>query len=93
MESGALSRQQSDSIGAGTASISDFLGQAQVDELVSTPVEVIAFSDEEGLRSEPLLGLLPAASHAAVLSYLMSGTAACTIKAWWTATVKAEMHA
>ena len=47
---GLLTRQQADSIAAGSATIPDFLGQGQVDGLVKSPVEVVGFCDEEGLR-------------------------------------------
>ena len=45
-----LTSRQADSIAAGTASLPALLGLSDVDALFSSPVEVVAFCDEEGLR-------------------------------------------
>ena len=50
LEVGLLTRQQAASIATGSASILDILEQEQVDGLVNSPVEAVAFCDEEGLR-------------------------------------------
>ena len=45
-----LTNQQAESIAAGAASVLQLLNRADVDALTSSPVEVVAFCDEEGLR-------------------------------------------
>ncbi len=47
---GLLTTQQADSIAAGAASLPEVLGMSEVNQLFNSPVEVVAFCDEEGLR-------------------------------------------
>lgn len=50
IEAGLLTNQQAGSITAGVASVPELLAVSDVDALFSSPVEVVAFCDEEGLR-------------------------------------------
>ena len=50
IKSELLTNQQAESIAAGAASVLQLLNRADVDALISSPVEVVAFCDEEGLR-------------------------------------------
>ena len=47
---GLLTSQQAGSVAAGAASVPELLAGSDVDNLFSSPVEVVAFCDEEGLR-------------------------------------------
>lgn len=49
-ETGRLTAQQADAIAAGTQSVPDLLDASDLNSLFSSPVEVVAFSDEEGIR-------------------------------------------
>ena len=49
-ESGLLTSQQAGSIAAGAVSVPELLAGSDVDSVFSSPVEVVAFCDEEGLR-------------------------------------------
>lgn len=49
-EAGRLTAQQADAIASGTNSVPHFLDATDVDSLLDSPVEVVAFSDEEGIR-------------------------------------------
>ncbi len=50
VKSELLTNQQAESIAAGAASVLQLVTRADVDALISSPVEVVAFCDEEGLR-------------------------------------------
>ncbi len=50
MKSELLTDQQAESIATGAASVLQLLNRADVDAMLSSPVEVVAFCDEEGLR-------------------------------------------
>jgi hypothetical protein len=50
VKSELLTNEQAESIAAGAASVLQLLTRADVDALISSPVEVVAFCDEEGLR-------------------------------------------
>ena len=47
---GVLTSQQADAIASGTESVPNVLDTATVNSLFTNPVEVVAFSDEEGIR-------------------------------------------
>lgn len=49
-EAGRLTAQQADAIASGTHSVPDLLAASDLNSLFSSPVEVVAFSDEEGIR-------------------------------------------
>lgn len=49
-EAGRLTAQQADAVASGTHSVPDLLGASDLNSLFSSPVEVVAFSDEEGIR-------------------------------------------
>lgn len=49
-ETGRLTAQQADAIASGILSVPELLGASDLNSLFSSPVEVVAFSDEEGIR-------------------------------------------
>lgn len=49
-EAGRLSALQADAIAFGTNSVPHLLNATDVNSLFNSPVEVVAFSDEEGIR-------------------------------------------
>ena len=49
-EAALLSDEQASAIAAGTHSVADVLDEASINSLFSSPVEVVAFCDEEGIR-------------------------------------------
>ena len=49
-EAGKLTAQQADAIASGTDSLPRLLNATDVNSLFASPVEVVAFSDEEGIR-------------------------------------------
>ena len=49
-ETGRLTAQQADAIASGTDSLPRLLNATDVNSLFVSPVEVVAFSDEEGIR-------------------------------------------
>ncbi|DBB00669.1 TPA: hypothetical protein ACH3X3_002344 [Trebouxia sp. C0006] len=55
IKSELLTNQQAESIAAGAASVLQLLNRADVDALISSPVEVVAFCDEEGLSFQTTL--------------------------------------
>ncbi|KAA6428495.1 MAG: allantoate chloroplastic-like, partial [Trebouxia sp. A1-2] len=55
IKSEILTYEQAESIAAGAASVLQLLNRADVDALVSSPVEVVAFCDEEGLSFQTTL--------------------------------------
>ncbi|DBB01041.1 TPA: hypothetical protein ACH3X1_000941 [Trebouxia sp. C0004] len=55
MKAELLTNQQAESIAAGAASVLQLLNRADVDTLFSSPVEVVAFCDEEGLSFQTTL--------------------------------------
>lgn len=50
IKSELLTNEQAQLIAAGAASVLQLLNRADMDALISSPVEVVAFCDEEGLR-------------------------------------------
>ena len=49
-KAGRLTAEQADAIASGSVSVPHLLNATDVNSLFNSPVEVVAFSDEEGIR-------------------------------------------